>query len=516
MSSHTVIPSVDQDALAALLGRISGASPAGKRSALVDMPEIGSERTDDEVLDRIRGSKQAIKFESLFVDGDLPAHGNDHSQADLGLMDILGWGTGWRREQMADLFLASALADRDKAQNRPDYIERTIKQACLKPREYAEKQGVPPRSADTFIDSLHTFDRESLARPPVRHEMVLSRFPKRVTSAVAAPGGVGKTLWLICQALEHGRSGGQTLILSAEDEPGDYQAKIYNASDAPEEAEGLIHIANLRGQGMKLIVEQRGSYVPSPAVDEIIAGTRAHLPGVDFIIVETLSRFAGGAEGNDHMEAIITACDRIATELGAAVVLVHHVGKSQSREQIKDLYTGRGGSALGDNTRSFTVLTRINKDSDTEAPIAPAPEDMKQGRVVEVAHVRNSFGSKLPPAYFVIRSGRCNGPRLDPLAIASPEDIRAAALERLDEERRNATRRALEVIESQGGDVHYRCFDKGTRELLGVTQAQGRQLIDTLVEDGVLEAYDSVGQSGQKLKRLRLVVQPQGGDSWES
>ena len=99
--------------------------------------------SDNELIDRIRRSKQGNKFLMLFDCGDTSSYANDDSRADAALMEIIAWWTK-DAEQMKRIFSASALGKRPKWQ-RKDYQDRTIKAALeqvkggYKPQEYAKQ-----------------------------------------------------------------------------------------------------------------------------------------------------------------------------------------------------------------------------------------------------------------------------------------------------------------------------------------------------------------------------------------
>lgn len=86
----------------------------------VELPTV----SDPEALER---AKKSPKFEKLW-NGDISAYNNDHSAADMALMDILAIATRKNAEQMGRLFSQSALAQRKKGK-RADYIQRTIDRA---------------------------------------------------------------------------------------------------------------------------------------------------------------------------------------------------------------------------------------------------------------------------------------------------------------------------------------------------------------------------------------------------
>ena len=85
--------------------------------------------SDDEVIEKIRHSKQGELFQQLFDSGDISKYNNDDSVADMALMSILPFWTHGDRAQMERIFSRSVLAQRDKWQEREDYRERTINKA---------------------------------------------------------------------------------------------------------------------------------------------------------------------------------------------------------------------------------------------------------------------------------------------------------------------------------------------------------------------------------------------------
>lgn len=89
-------------------------------SETVELPTV----SDTEALERARKSPN---FEKLW-NGDTSAYNNDHSSADMALMNILAIATRKNAEQMERLFYQSGLGQRKKAK-RADYMQRTINRA---------------------------------------------------------------------------------------------------------------------------------------------------------------------------------------------------------------------------------------------------------------------------------------------------------------------------------------------------------------------------------------------------
>lgn len=108
--------------------------------------------SDEEIIKLIRKSQQGTPFRELFDLGDTWRYGGDNSAADMALMDILPFWTHGNSEQMERIFGLSALAERNKWSERPDYREKTI-QAALKSWDgsfYGDKNG----SSNTNTDEL--------------------------------------------------------------------------------------------------------------------------------------------------------------------------------------------------------------------------------------------------------------------------------------------------------------------------------------------------------------------------
>src|SRR5690606_24492906 len=70
-------------------------------------------------------------------------------------------------------------------------------------------------------------------------------------------------------------------------------------------------------------------------VNDLVAAVRAAVgpDGVDLVVIDTLSRAIAGLDENssEAMTGAVAAADRIRAELGAAVLLVHHAGKDETR-----------------------------------------------------------------------------------------------------------------------------------------------------------------------------------------
>lgn len=378
------------------------------------------------------------------------------------------------------------------------------------------REDLPSNAADQSASPPHpwtelgtTFAHNDLKAKPVPKEMICNRYPVGCTSALVSMGGVGKTTWVAHNALQYLGDNMEVLFVSAEDAPEDYQAKLHHMlfdeggeiSDVAR-VSGRIHVLNLRGAGVKLVTESLGSYIPSEGGKTVISYIKEVCPKVRLVVFETVSRFAGG-EDNERMEAAISGCDYIAAVINGACLLIHHMGKSQARDKVIDLYSGRGGSTLGDNTRSMTVLTRLDKRYMGVTPVVVEPDDLNAGRAFEVCHVRNSYGVTLPPEYFITRKGYCNGPILESVPIATADDVVKEKHKHMNAARSYAVSVITEIIDAKGGRVPKAFFDSSTKDLTGLSQAGGRALIKEMLDDGSLR---TIAETTGKTEKLFLAL----------
>jgi len=95
----------------------------------IDATTIQLDLDDKVVLEKMFKSKNGANIEKLY-NGDISQHEDDASAADAGLVLTLAFWTQKNQEQMERLWLSSPLGQREKTQSRPDYVKRTIKNAC--------------------------------------------------------------------------------------------------------------------------------------------------------------------------------------------------------------------------------------------------------------------------------------------------------------------------------------------------------------------------------------------------
>jgi len=106
------------DALAEFFGTPRSAESAAPPAAPLNL--------DDQQVIEIAAREAGERFTRLFDDGDLSANKGDQSAADFALICQLLYFSGGDTAQTERLFSRSALGQRDKWSDRPDYRERTV------------------------------------------------------------------------------------------------------------------------------------------------------------------------------------------------------------------------------------------------------------------------------------------------------------------------------------------------------------------------------------------------------
>src|SRR5215203_1490639 len=104
--------------------------------------------SDEEIVAKLRGAKNAAKFSDLNDAGDTSAYDGDESRADLALMGMYAFYTQ-DQAQLERLFGDSALGQRPKWRNRPDYRRRTIGKAISLVTETYHPRGRQPKVEST-------------------------------------------------------------------------------------------------------------------------------------------------------------------------------------------------------------------------------------------------------------------------------------------------------------------------------------------------------------------------------
>jgi len=216
-----------------------------------------------------------------------------------------------------------------------------------------------------IIDLKSAFEED----PPVL-DFIWPGFLAGTVGALVAPGATGKSFWALQAAMSVSCSadGGDLIDIN----PTRSGRVVYFAGEDPDSA--LICRVNSVGKQLtdmakqsvannlklKSIMGERLNVMDSKQLDEVIKiclGSR-------LVVLDTLSRIHGLDENsNSDMSQVVAALEYLASSTGASVLFLHHVNKSSLKGgQISQQQAGRGASALIDNVRWCSFMSKVNKD----------------------------------------------------------------------------------------------------------------------------------------------------------
>ncbi|SHI71012.1 AAA domain-containing protein [Shimia gijangensis] len=141
---------------------------------------------------------------------------------------------------------------------------------------------------------------------------------------------------------------------------------------------------------------------------------------------------------NDGEAALMNACRKIATALGCAVGVIHHVSQAVARSGTSDAHAGRGGTAFGDNARGMMVLHPRQKVADPMKYLPPdiSEMDVNSGRITQIEVVKLSHGQPVRDTLFAKRHDKLPF-RLDlirgPRTAQTPEEAEEQRLATAEE-----------------------------------------------------------------------------------
>lgn len=261
-------------------------------------------------------------------------------------------------------------------------------------------------------DISDRFTLTELVTPPEPPRFVLAPYLTEGCPVVlTGAGGTSKTGLLctmaiaICGGLDFlGQTpkAGCVLIVSAEDRREALRRHVWaNTQDLDETTRervaGNLYVKDCVGSGFKLTRHINGQTSVAEDTERLIEYAAESGP-FDLIAFDTLARLNGGEETNEDLSRIVEAMEHVSVATGACTLIVHHSGKGQMRDGINDQYSGRGGSALSDNSRGVMHLARVLPKT-PDAPVN-ASDLIANGRLLRLSHVKSNYAGEAPDRYF--------------------------------------------------------------------------------------------------------------------
>lgn len=246
--------------------------------------------------------------------------------------------------------------------------------------------------------------------PPVLEWTWAGYLPRGAVALLIAQGGAGKTFFvqrlMQCIAggipfLGHETHQGKTVHIACEDGTDELrrrQFKTFRHETASMDAAKVkrfasalqenLYVRSVVGQQMHLVATDGNNVIQGRALDVLIHQLKA-LGGVEIVAIDPLSRaHSVPDESQAWGTAIVNACERIAKEVGCAVLVPHHPGKSSERE---DLYAARGASALADAARVVLQL-KVVKPADCRGVANITDEQASSGQILRLINSKLSYG----------------------------------------------------------------------------------------------------------------------------
>lgn len=239
--------------------------------------------------------------------------------------------------------------------------------------------------------------------PPERQWSIEGLLPKGQAALLAAPGGTGKSHLLGQMGLSvatgwplFGRipvTQGKAVLLHAEENSDELHRRTHNAwiqmqqyVGAPSGGHENLLFGSLVGQDNLFTQNVMGEIHRTARVLQLVETLAKHK--VELIAVDPVSRFRGGKE-NDSSDAtrFIEACEFIAQETGAAVVLVHHFAKHADGATQA---AARGSTAITDGVR---IQLNLSPMTDEERKEYSVPIDNVH-TYAKLAVVKSNYGEK--------------------------------------------------------------------------------------------------------------------------
>jgi len=380
-------------------------------------------------------------------------------------------------------------------------------------REQAAQEEEPARRP-LLIDASQHLAIDFINERPKDPDLLHDGCPKRSVQGLVASPGTGKSIFS-SQYIAAIASGveffglwkivrpGRCLFLSVEDDHSIVQQRVYDAIHGlPEElqrqAAKNICVPPIYGH-VNLFDVENGRITPGLNYRDMQATVRKYKP--DLIIFDTLSRFAGGVEGdNSIMSEACSYLEEVCNDCNTNVLVVHHTSKNSgglcatSDSELftmLDAYAARGASALTASVRWQMNLAPLEAKYAVKI-IGDNARGYADGTYVAGRVSKKNYGPSEPR--FFLKHNPINGlfEKVEPLAsVREKQNIQDDALDIV-----NAVRARKEA----GGQPY--AVTRIGQDVFGWGPARATAAIGYAEAQGRLEIVKKDKGKGQVLKLL--------------
>lgn len=329
-------------------------------------------------------------------------------------------------------YVPSASNMRRYAEIVSDYsLRRTIQKMASDGRcpvseiaKFAVKSGAASGSALTewvpAVKAEPAYDLKTLAQDVRVCWVVENLVQAAKVGALVAAGGTGKTTLLLhlCVCIAIGRQfmgcnvkQGSTVLLTNDDPQEDMVAALaqvchamHLTDDEYVMVQAKVRVVSLQGLGgMKTFTTAMGGSPMATGLTEALLQAVEGINDLVLVALDTLRQFSGGNSNDEQViKLTIAGCTDLAVKTGASIILPHHTGKQNYRDEITDMYAGSGSAAIADNCR-FVLLLQTAKWADIAQQVQRTGQE--DGDPLVLRSTRGSLLVKAPEPIFLHRRG---------------------------------------------------------------------------------------------------------------
>lgn len=268
-------------------------------------------------------------------------------------------------------------------------------------------------SVNEFLD-WQTLTAESdkyvLETPPHRQFIFEHTLPRGIVGMLNASGGTGKTFLALQMAIamaagiEFGpfksTKDFNVLYIGGEDSTDELWRRLYycmaDMGVTKKAISGKLATVSMMGKSKPFIeINKQNNPVLTAQYHWLYESISKFPNKLDALIIDPLSRFYGMDENNNvHGTAWIVAMEKIAYELGTAVLFTHHTGKAKT--SLHDT-AGRGASAFYDGCRWVAAARRMEQKTASKYQVSARD-------YIEFDVIKNSYAKHLPASQYFRRS----------------------------------------------------------------------------------------------------------------
>lgn len=270
-------------------------------------------------------------------------------------------------------------------------------------------------------------DQFAVSEPAPRNWLLNNSLPAGKVGMIVGAGGVGKSYFslalglavasgtAVCDGLFKVERPGDVLIFNAEDDQEESHRRFLHLLSAYRKAASgkiglssqvidLKRIENCKSRLNFVFISPGSCAIGDPGGDhtslyqEILTEAK-QIDNLRLIVLDPLRRFLSGNEDSSEVVAdFIPLVERLASETGSAVLLVHHTSKQAAYKSSDHQFAARGSSALSDLVRWQLNIASVK-----------GPEKVGLSPGVDYVQVTVSKNNYAPPQKDNLFLQRCEG-----------------------------------------------------------------------------------------------------------